>query len=130
MARVETATAGLPTDTVAFWMFVSITVVIGLKVITGSSLNRKRKALATIHEKLRDIRIELEHASERTKAAGNETSFQERRMRELAMLIDDAQMDLAELASSESGSEPKESGDPQLPRHMRPRGEDFLEDEL
>ena len=63
-------------------MYFAITAVICGKVITGTVLNKQRK-LATIHEKLRAVRLELEHANERKKAAENVTSFQERRRDEL-----------------------------------------------
>ena len=69
----------MPVDTIAIWMYFAITAVICGKVITGTVLNKQRKELATIHEKLRAVRLELEHASERKKATENVTSFQERR---------------------------------------------------
>jgi len=43
----------MPVDTIAVWMYFAITTVICGKVITGTVLNKQRKELATIHEKLR-----------------------------------------------------------------------------
>lgn len=115
--------AEIPTEIVAFWMFAAITAVIGVKVLTGTLLNRQRKTLATINEKLRDIRLELEHARERTKGAGNETTFLERRKVELDRDIPDTQKNLEELSSSLDSDVRDEVADPLLPRHMRPRDE-------
>ena len=42
----------MPVDTIAIWMYFAITTVIFGKVITGTVLNKQRKELATIHEKL------------------------------------------------------------------------------
>ena len=109
----------MPVNTIAIWMYFAITAVICGKVITGTVLNKQRKELATIHEKLRAVRLELEHASERKKATENVTSFQERRRDELPRLISESQQELRDRSTSADDAAPKKSTDPMLPRHLR-----------
>ena len=109
----------MPVDTIAIWMYFAITAVICGKVITGTVLNKQRKELATIHEKLRAVRLDLEHASERKKATENVTSFQERWRDELPRLISESQQALRDRSTSADDAAPKESTDPMLPRHLR-----------
>ena len=107
-------------------MFIAIAAVIGVKVITGHRLNRQRKALASINERLRDVRVELEHAGERKKAAGNETSFLERRRVELDRLIPEALRELEDRSSSANDETKDQTAEPHVPRHMQPRSGTFL----
>ena len=60
--RDSTGAGKMAVETIALWMFAAIAAVIGVKVIAVTLLNLQAKALSIINERLRDIRIELEHA--------------------------------------------------------------------
>lgn len=45
------------------WMLITITILIAVKVVTGTFLNRKQKKLAAIRQELQAARGRLEHST-------------------------------------------------------------------
>jgi hypothetical protein len=116
------------TWSVPLWMLVTITVVIAVKVVTGTFLNRKRKVLSAIRQELLATRARLEHADQRHQAAESMMSFGERQKVDLRHRIELCTEELEQLTTSGSEGEAKERVDPEVPLHMRTRSEDLFGD--
>ncbi len=114
------------TWSISLWMLITITVVIAVKVITGTLLNRKRKELSAIRQELLAARARLEHADQRHQAAESIMSFGERQKADLRHRIELCTEELEQLTTSGSEGEVKERVDPEVPLHMRTRGEDLF----
>ena len=106
------------------WMLITITVVIAVKVITGTLLNRQRKQLAGIHQELLAARERLDHCNQRRQSAESVMSFSERQKTDLFRRIELCTQELEELTTSDSGEGADERADPEVPLHMRTRGKD------
>ena len=114
------------TWSVPLWMLITITVVIGVKVVTGTVLNRKRKALSAIRQDLLAARERLDHANQRHQAADSVLSFGERQKNDLHHRIELCTQELEELTTSGSEENADERAEPEVPLHMRPRSEDLF----
>ena len=110
----------------SMWMLLTITVLIAVKVVTGTALNRQQKKLAAIRQELQAARGRLDHCNQRHQSAESVMSFSERQKADLLRRIEQCTQELEELTASDSEGEAKERADPEVPVHMRPRGADLF----
>jgi hypothetical protein len=87
---------------------VVIVLAIATKMITGSALNSIRRKLVRMHERKRDLLIELEHARERHEAARNTVAFYEARRHEVEDRIHFTEEDLQALVAELDGEDKPE----------------------
>lgn len=87
-------------DTATLAALILIVVAIGVRVMTGSLLLDRKKALTDILAQLRATRVELEFARERKKAAEDVVHFAERQKMDLQRQIEKTKEDLKILAEA------------------------------
>ena len=125
----ESEPLNMSADSATLLAAILIIVVIGVRIVTGSILNSSKRALAEVNGRLRAVRVDLEFARERRKAAENVLYFSERQKEDLYGKIELHKEDLETMEKEEAGgAEGGEEGDEDatlVPRHMRTRDDLF-----
>jgi len=112
---------------------VMIVVAVAARAFTTALLSSSKKDYDKIRERLHGARAELGFERERLDSARGVMSFNERQKDDLVHRIQMTRDDLEGLQAedpdlSASNASSEKRPDPKLPRHMRPRDEDFFND--
>ena len=118
----------MSSESAAIAAITAIVMTVGVRVITASLVDRKKKELVDINAALRDTREALNFAAERSRVAVEVMSFSVRQRKDLVQRVEDAREDLLSLVEEENNAEGKpgeseEIVEVKLPRHMREQDE-------